>query len=93
MAALAYIEVTYHLSGCRSLKERRSRLSPVIDRLGRRRHLALCQVPGDALKEASLAIAVVAPDPKALQQRLDAVQRTLEDGVDAVVVQLEHEVL
>ena len=93
MAALAYIEVTYHLSGCRSLKERRSLLSPVTDRLGRQRHLALCQVPGDALKEASLAIAMVAPDPKTLQQRLDGVLRTLEDGVDAVVVRLEHEVL
>ena len=64
--------------------------SPVTDRLGRQ-HLALCRVPGDALKEASLAITMVAPDPKTLQQRLDGVLRTLEDG--AVVVRLEHEVL
>ena len=60
MAALAYIEVTYHLSGCRSLKERRSR-SRRRSRLGRQRHLALCQVPGDALKGIA-AIAMVAPD-------------------------------
>ena len=61
--------------------------------MGRQRHLALCQAPGDALKAASLAIAVVAPDRATLQQRLDAVLRSLEDDVDAVVVSLEHEVL
>jgi uncharacterized protein YlxP (DUF503 family) len=93
MAALAYVAVTYHLSGCRSLKERRIRLLPLLDRLGRQRHLALCQAPGDALKAASLAIAVVAPDRAALQQRLDAVMRSLEDDVDGVVVSLEHGVL
>ena len=48
---------------------------------------------GDALKEATLAIAVVASDRAILQQRLDAVLRSLEDDVDAVVVSLEHEVL
>ena len=93
MAALAYVDVTYHLSGCRSLKERRRRLLPLLDRLGRPRPLALCQAPGAALKAASLAIAVVAPDRVTLQQRLDAVLRSLEDDVDAVVASLEHEVL
>lgn len=61
MSALAAIEVSYHLSGCRSLKERRSRLQPLLDRLGR--------------------------------QRLDAVLRSPEDDVDAVVVALDHELL
>jgi len=36
---------------------------------------------------------VVASDRATLQQRLDAVLRSLEDDVDAVVVSLEHEVL
>ena len=85
MAALAHVEVTYHLSGCRSLKARRSRLLPLLDRLGRQRHLAL--------REATLYIAVVAPDRATLQQCLDAVLRSVEDDVDAVVVSLEHEVL
>ena len=93
MSALAAIAVSYHLSGCRSLKERRRRLQPLLDRLGRQRHLALCLMPGDNPKAAQLTLAVLGADRTTLQERLDAVLRSLEDDVDAVVVSLDHELL
>lgn len=90
-AEIGVLTVVFHLDGCRSLKERRSRLGGLRDRFGRNPRIALCESPGDDPTHACFTFVAVAGDRRSLDGLLGEVERDLESRVDAVVVDLVRE--
>lgn len=90
-SAIGVLTVDFHLDGCRSLKERRSRLGGLRDRFGRNPRLALCETPGDDPTHSRWTFVAVAGDRRGLDALLGEVERDLESRVDAVVVDIVRE--
>ena len=65
-----------HLPGCRSLKEKRSALRPILERLQRRFGVSVAEVDHQNLwQRAGLGIAVVSGSGGVLTELLDDVER------------------
>ena len=90
-AAISVLGVEFQLDGCRSLKERRSRLGGLRDRFGRDPRIALCEAPGDDPASARFTFVVVAGDERGASTLLGRIERDLERHVDAIVVDLWRE--
>jgi uncharacterized protein len=64
-----YLEI--HLPGCSSLKEKRSRIKPMLARVGREFNVSICEYDRqDAWQEVTLAAASVSSDAGILRQIL-----------------------
>ena len=65
-----------HLPGCRSLKEKRSALRPILERLQRRFGVSVAEVDHQNLwQRAGLGVAVVSGSGGVLTELLDDVER------------------
>ena len=86
--------VEFHLDGCRSLKEKRHRLSGIRDRLGKHTNLAVCESDrqGDC-ERAQWSFVAVAADSKTVERTIAKVEEHLETSVDARVVEVNRESL
>ena len=70
-----------HLPGCTSLKEKRSRLKPLLARIHREFNVSAAEIDRhDAWQEAVLACALVSNDVGHTQRALQAVLRWIESS-------------
>lgn len=75
-ATVAAMILDVHLPACRSLKEKRSVLRPVLERLQRRFGVSVAEVDHqDLWQRAGLGVAVVSGSGAVLAQLLDDVER------------------
>jgi uncharacterized protein YlxP (DUF503 family) len=75
------------LPGCRSLKEKRSRLRPVVDRVRHRHHTSVAETDRqDAWDRAVVEVAIVAPTPSRAEELLDVIDRVVwsADGIEVL---------
>lgn len=73
---MAAMILDVHLPGCRSLKEKRSALRPILERLQRRFGVSVAEVDHQNLwQRAGLGVAVVSGSAGVLTELLDDVER------------------
>ncbi|MBY4678657.1 DUF503 domain-containing protein [Marinobacterium arenosum] len=86
------MEVEFHLSGCRSLKEKRHRLLGIRDRFGKRSDIALCESGyRDLHQRAQWSFVVLGMERKQVLQALSQIEEYLCSGLDAVITRLERQ--
>lgn len=82
-----------HLPGCASLKEKRSRLKPLLERLRREFNAAVAEVDlHDVWQSAEVALVVVSNEAARVQSQLETMTHWVEDqwrDVDVVEAQME----
>lgn len=73
------LTVELHLPGCTSLKQKRSRLKPLLARLHKNFNLSAAELEHNDVHQSSLiGCVVVSNDPRHVQQVLEAVPRWIE---------------
>ena len=86
------LTVAFHLQGCHSLKEKRSRLAGLKDRLGRGANLALCESDyHDSHHQAEWSFVAIGADIKTVSRILERVSSFLEKNVDAEIIASHRE--
>ena len=91
---IVLLEVEFHLSGCRSLKNKRHRLSGIRDRFGKESCVAVCESAfHDLHQKAQWSFVVIGVDHKQVAQMLDRIELFLRSGVDAVITRFERQEL
>jgi len=94
VSGIGVLTVVFDLGGCRSLKEKRGRLRGLRDRFGRLTHLAVCETDyADDPNRAQWTFVTCSREPSRVHDLLAAVERELETGVDAQVVDLRRELV
>ena len=84
----------FQLPGCRSLKEKRRRLSGVRDRFGRQPNVAICESGlQDSHQRAEWTYVVAASDRPVVEQTLAQIERYILDYLDAYISRREIEFL
>jgi uncharacterized protein len=74
------------LPGCRTLKDKRARLRPLVDRV-RNRHVSVAEIGAqDVHDRAELELAVVAPTPSRAQHLLTELDRLVWAAADVEIV-------
>ena len=87
-AAVAAMLLDLRLVGCRSLKEKRSVLRPVLERLRRRFGVSVAEIGHqDLYQRAGLALAAVSGSVPVLEQLLDDVERFVWAADDVEVIE------
>jgi hypothetical protein len=77
--SIGLLTLHIHLPGCTSLKEKRSRLKPMLARLHREFNISVAEINHqDAWSEAVIACAVVSNDPNYNQQALQHIIQWIE---------------
>jgi len=77
------------LPGTRSLKDKRARIRPIVDRVRHRHHLSVAEVDRqDDLGRAVIEVAVVASSPGHATEVLDGIERLVwsAEGVEVISV-------
>jgi len=76
---IAALSVELHLPGCQSLKQKRSRLKPLIARLHREFNISVAEVEqNDAHRSAVIACVVVSNDAGHVQRVLETIPPWIE---------------
>ncbi len=84
----------FHLEGCRSLKEKRKRLSGLRERLGRSSNVAVCEhAYQDSHQRAGWSFVAVAAERNVVERTLAKIERAVQENADAVVVGVERELI
>lgn len=81
------LTLTFHLEGCRSLKERRQRLGGLRDRFGRLPQIAVCEQPSDTLQHACWHFLALAQTRAQVEQSLDRIEQFAARELDAVLTE------
>ena len=77
--------------GARSLKDKRQRIRPIVDRIRHRLHLSVSEVGHqETWNRAELAVAIVAPTSERAAELLDAVESVLHTAADGEVLELDR---
>lgn len=93
MMHVGILGLDFHLAGCRSLKEKRSRLQRLRDKLGRSTSLAVCESGyQDVLHRARWSVVAVASSQRVVERSLGDVERWVQEGMDATLVNIEREI-
>ena len=80
-----------HIPGCTSLKEKRSRLKPLLARLHREFNISTCEMDHqDAWQEAVIACALVSSDAQFARKSLHRVADWVESSWPDVTVVDDH---
>lgn len=83
---MAVMTLEFHLEGCRSLKEKRSRLSGLRDKHGRRVNVAVCESDyHDTYDRAEWTIVAVSGSKTIVERTLDQIESQIDGEVDAVI--------
>ena len=86
------LSVNFHLGGCRSLKEKRQRLSGIRDRYGRPANVAVCESDfQDSHQRAQWTFIATASSANIVEQALADIVRNLELSVDAELIDVHRE--
>lgn len=93
MMHIGILGLDFHLAGCRSLKEKRSRLQRLRDRLGRSTSLAVCESGyQDVLHRSRWSVVAVASSHTVVERSLGDVERWARERMDATLVDVEREI-
>lgn len=85
--SLGLLTIHIHLPGCASLKEKRSRLKPLLARLHREFNVSVAEVDHqDIWQDATIACALVSSDPAQTQRALQGVVGWIESSWPDVLV-------
>ncbi len=77
--ALGLLTIHLHLPGCRSLKEKRRRIKPLLARLGREFNISVAEIDHlDEWQQAIIACAYVSNDRSTTQKALSGVLNWVE---------------
>lgn len=88
---IGVLTIAIQLPGCQSLKEKRSRLKPLIARLHREFNISVAEMDAqDRWSEAVLACALVNSDHKLIQRSLHIVPTWIEQHWPDVAVTDDH---
>ena len=92
---IGVLRLQLHLPGCISLKEKRSRLKPLMARLHRKFNLSVAEVDHqDAWQEAVIACAMVSNDNGSIQRSLQSVVNWVENSwIDVQLVDEQIELI
>ena len=75
--------IDLHLPDCRSLKQKRAVVRPIVDGLRHRFHISVAEVDHqDQWQRAAIAVAVVAESDGRLRQMLEQVERYVAGAPD-----------
>jgi|TARA_Y100000310_G_scaffold344463_1_gene457364 hypothetical protein len=86
--------VEFHLRGCLSLKDKRSRLRGMRDRIGRQRSVAVAETDHqDTLHRSEWAFLVIAQNQQLVDKILMEIEKDLTSQVDASIVAMNREKL
>jgi len=86
--------VEFHLEGCNSLKDKRSRLRGMRDRLGKQRSVAVAEIGyQDVLYRSEWAFLVLGQNQQLVDQILMGIEKDLTSLVDASIVAIRREKL
>ena len=89
---VARLRVDFVLHGCRSLKDKRQRLSRIRDKFGRQTNVAVCESDfQDDLKRAQWAFVSCASSARIIEQHLADVESYVATSIDAEVVAMERD--
>ena len=89
--SLGLLTIQLHIPGCTSLKEKRSRLKPLLARLHREFNISVAEVDRhDAWQEAVIACALVSNDHAHTQRSLQEVLRWIETSWPDLLVSSEQ---
>ena len=91
---IGVLTMEFHLEGCRSLKEKRQRLSGLRDRFGWASNVAVCEHAfQDSHQRAQWSFVAVAAEQHVVERTLGSIERGVQENVDAVVVGIERELI
>jgi uncharacterized protein YlxP (DUF503 family) len=83
---IAILEMEFQLHGCRSLKEKRQRLSGLREKFGRQPQVAVCESDyQDQWQASQWTFAVTSTDKRQISQILSQIQTHAEQNLDAVI--------
>ena len=89
---VSLLTVDFHLGGCRSLKEKRKRLSGIRDRFGKQTGVAVCESDyQDSHQRAQWSFVATASSPEVVGKALADIVSGLELNVDAVLTDVQQE--
>lgn len=78
---IGLLTLTLHLPGCNSLKEKRSRIKPLLARLHREFNISIAEVDSlDAWRESTVVCTMVSNDRVFLQRALQKVVQFCNDS-------------
>lgn len=84
----------FQLYGCDDLKAKRKAFSPMRAIWGREPDLAVAETADqEALDCATWTIAVLGASSRAIQERLDQVEKAIAERIDAPVLDVQREIL
>lgn len=84
--------VDFHLSGCRSLKEKRHRLSGIRDRFGKERSVAVCESDyHDLHQQAQWSFVAIGVSRRKVEQTLAAIELSLQTDIDAAITRIDFQ--
>ena len=88
---VAKLEVSFLLHGCRSLKDKRRRLSKLRDKFGRQTAVAVCEADlADDHRRSVWAFLVCAGSTTVIEQILADIERYILQSIDAEVTDISR---
>jgi uncharacterized protein len=86
------LRVEMHFSACRSLKEKRSVLKPIVDGIRVRHHASVAETGfQDQWQRAAIGVAVVSGTPGGAEEWMDQIERFIWSRPDIEVTSNERE--
>ena len=91
---VSMMTVVFQLPGCRSLKEKRQRLSGIRERFGRQTNVAVCESGhADDLSRAQWSFIASSSNRKIVDKTLSQIEESLDTDFDAVIIRSDTETL
>ncbi|MGE5223928.1 MAG: DUF503 domain-containing protein [Omnitrophica WOR_2 bacterium] len=88
---IGVLSLHLYLPGCTSLKEKRSRIKPLLARLHREFNISAAEMDQqDAWQESLLVCALISNDPAHIQRSLQTVARWVENNWPDISLVGEH---
>ena len=85
--SIGILTIKIHLPGCSSLKEKRHRLKPLINRLHREFNISVAEIDHlDVWQTSMVACALVSNDHGHTQRSLQSVVRWVEDNWPDIII-------
>ena len=84
--------IDFHLHGCRSLKDKRKRLSRLRDKFGQKTHIAVCESDfADSHSRSQWSFVYVSSAAKVVEQAATEVEQYVALSVDAEITDIRRQ--